>query len=572
MIIKKVRFKNFFSSGNAFIEIDLQKYNQTVISGVNGNGKSTLYSAITFAIFGKTIKSVVKKLIPNSINKKNCLVEVDLEANNKEYTIRRGIKPDVFEIIENGTPLDQVAVGDFQEYLEQNIIKCSYRTFLQTSIISIEKYKPFMQLPAKDRREFIEDVLDIRIFSVMNTLVKSKVNKNKEEIKLLEMKIKSIRDKIILQKSHIDKIESMVNTDVDQLKEKNINDNQTVDQLSIQLSNIETEILDIKDNLLELKNKKNERDIIIRQINDLQSNIKRIEKDLVFFETNSDCPTCLQNIEHTHVSTVKNSRVDEIEKLKTNKNDLEESIKESADISDHISEFNDKLSEKISEKGSVSGTINQLNRYINERDKEILALSKNVDLSKQKEDLTSMAKEGMMVKEKLTLLNEEQDYNVLMIELFKDTGIKSSIVDQYIPVINKLVNYYLEQLDFFVSFNLDSEFNEIIKSRHRDEFTYDSFSAGERQRIDIALLFTFRQLAKLKNSFSCNLLLIDELLDSSVDDEGVNLLLKLFTTEEFSDTNIFVISHGKVDLLQQHFDGAYSVYKRDGFTQYKETN
>lgn len=566
MILKNLRFRNFFSSGNAFIEIDILKYMKAVISGSNGNGKSTIANAITFVLFGKTIKNVTKPQIVNSINGKNCVVEAEFDANNHVYKIIRGIKPNIFEIYENGVLIDQSSVLDYQNFLEEKILKCSYRTFLQTSIISIENYTPFMSLPKAARREFIEDILDIRVFSTMNQLVKSKVTKNKEELRLLEVSLKATKDRIILQKSHIDKLEEMKKTGIDALDNKLKEYTEEIESVSLVFKDSESIENQIYIEKAELRESYKKCSDINNQISGIQSQIRSSVKDIAFFTDKADCPTCRQEVSANHAKNI-------IESHQITNAALEEKLKELNieldDYADHDSKTTDVNKRESNHNSKISlanSTIARLNRMISDVSREKTNLLVADDIQDQREAMTEAAKGAMKLRERQLAITEEQSYNAVMLELFKDTGIKSKIVDQYIPIINTLVNQYLEKLDFFVSFNLNSEFVETIKSRHRDDFSYASFSAGEKIRIDLALLFTFRQLAKMRNSFSCNLLLLDEVCDASADSAGIESLIGILQSKEFADTNIMVISHGNKERFEESFDGLYEVFKRDGFT------
>lgn len=570
MILGKIRGKNFFSIGNAFLEIDIQKYKRSVFTGANGNGKSTVANMITFLFFGKTIKNVTKAQIVNSINCKACLVEGEFTDGGNDYLIRRGIKPVVFEIFKNGELIDQSAAGDYQEFLEEKILKCTYRTFLQTSIISIENYQPFMSLPKAGRRSFIEDILDIEVFTVMNQLTKAKITKTKDELKLLDVKIRGMREKIVIQKAYIDKIESMKKTELGALDEKLSKYTGELKVLNATLSKFGGKKKIFDDKKIELSTFKTDRDALNREIDAIKNNIKTLEKGMVFFETNSDCPSCRQGISHDHVDSI---RVDHNQKhaaFTTEKSTLSQKLELYMNLDDEISAYQAELSEHNSAVSVTNSSITRLNTMIYDVQSEKEKLNVSEDVSDQKAELKTSAKDALQLNARQTELNDEQGYSTIMLELFKDSGVKSKIVDQYIPVINKMVNEYLDKFEFFVSFNLDNEFVETIKSRHRDDFTYSSFSAGERMRIDLALLFTFRRLAKMRNSFSSNLLLCDEIFDSSIDKEGINLLLTIFDDPEFDDTNLMVISHANKELFEDIFDGLYEFTKRDGFTEIKE--
>lgn len=567
MKILKLRFKNFFSSGNSFLEIDLLKYHKSVISGTNGNGKSTIANAITFALFDKTIKKVNKGQIVNSINGKGCVVEIEFIGDNtKKYLIRRGIKPNLFEIFEDTVLIDQSSMADYQDFLEEKILKCNYRTFLQTSIISIENYIPFMSMPKASRREFIEDILDIRVFTTMNQLLKSKVSKNKEELRLLDVSFKSARERIVLQKSHIELLEAKKLVGVRSLDEK-------IEQYNSEIS-IASEVLEsdvgFADEIAAEKAKlvvmQKQIKSINQMISDMKTQIRTSEKDISFFEANTDCPTCRQHIEPGYVYEIIGNQKEVNAGLKTNLIDFNAELDKYSHYDDAMSALNSRESKHNSKISVANSTITRMNRMIADVNREKIELLQDDDVAEQKVAMSEAAKGAIKLRDRQLEITEEQNYNVIMLELFKDSGVKSKIVDQYVSTINLFVNEYLEKLDFFVSFTLDSEFNETIKSRHRDDFTYSSFSAGEKMRIDLALLFTFRKIAKMKNAFSCNLLLLDEIMDASCDAAGIELLMGIFNDNEFLESNIMVISHRNKDAFEDAFDGVYDVYKRDGFT------
>ena len=570
MILSKVRFKNFFSSGNAFIEIDLLKYRRSVISGKNGEGKSTVLSAVSFGAFGKPIKQVTKPQIINSINNKNCVVELEGSNEGKTFLIRRGIKPNVFEIFEDGALVDQTLVGDYQSYIEEKLFKCSFRTFLQTSVISIENYKPFMSLTAADRRAFIEDILDIKVFSAMNQMVKSDNTKNKEMLKVVDNEFKTLKDKIQSLKAHIEQVESIAN-------EANANIDEEIEQSRDELKTALAALDAHTNTLLSTKEKTAAINVLVRsstaltsKINELKSIILKINKEMAFFVDNDNCPVCSQPMLPENIDGVVTTHKSHIDAHVVEMKALMAELKELGDVAQVQSEHNKFVSDINTKITACNVSISHLNNRIAKLERDKVKSSTTVDLTDKKQELKDMARNAVKVREQQTSLNIDQDYNTLMLELLKDSGIKSKIVDQYIPVINKLVNEYLERLDFFVSFNMDSEFNEVIKSRHRDTFTYNSFSMGERQRIDLALLFTMRRLASMKSSFSCNLLCADEVLDAAVDSDGVALINNILTSPEFDSTNLVVISHRSTDLFQDLFDGKYLAKKRDGFSEIHE--
>lgn len=572
MILSKVRFKNFFSSGNSFVEIDLLKYRRSVISGKNGEGKSTVLSAISFGAFGKPIKQVTKPLVVNTINNKNCLVELEGSNGGKDFLIRRGIKPAVFEIFEDGKLVDQTLVGDYQTYLEETIFKCSFRTFLQTSVISIENYKPFMSLTAADRRSFIEDILDIKVFSAMNQMVKADNTKNKEALRIVDAEFRTLKEKIQALKSHIEQVESIASeatANIDSDIERVESDIKTTLET---LEAAKGTLVLTKEKTLAIADLQRSSNTLSTKIAELKSSIVKVKKEMAFFVDNDNCPVCSQPMVPANIDSVVSEHKSHIDTHAVELKRLVDELDKLGDVAKLQSDHNKVVSDINTKITAANVTVTHLNAQLVKLNKDKLKSSVSIDLTEQKQELKDMARNAIKIREQQSTLNIDQDYNTLMLELLKDSGIKSKIVDQYIPIINKLVNEYLERLDFFVSFNMDSEFNEVIKSRHRDTFTYNSFSAGERQRIDLALMFTMRRLASMKSSFSCNLLCADEVLDAAVDADGVALLNNILLSPEFDDTNLIVISHRSTDLFQDLFDGRYLAKKRDGFSEIHEIN
>jgi DNA repair exonuclease SbcCD ATPase subunit len=528
-----------------------------------------MLSAITFGLFGKTIKKVTKAQIINSINGKACLVEVEVQCGDDLYLVRRGIKPNIFEVYKNAELIDQSSVTDYQDYLEEFVLKCSYRTFCQTSIISIENYRPFMALTTAERRDFIEDILDIKIFTAMNQLIKGKVTKNKDELNLSKSSLTSKKEKLLIQKENITTLENIHSTGIATLDKKLEEYTTELEAVTKTLESESSKTDNLKRERVKLKEMLSTKTDLVSMINSINNQIKTSARDVKFFEENDNCNVCRQPLQEHHSKSI-------LEAHRTASGALLES-RRSIELNlgkyDAYDALNESLTNREYEHNSTvsvaNSSIGRLNKLIAETNKEKAKFDASVDLNELKSELKLGAAEAKKVSDRISELNEEKSYNDVMLELFKDSGVKSKIVQQYIPVINKLVNSYLEKLDFFVSFNLDHEFNETIKSRHRDDFTYSSFSMGEKMRIDMALMFTFRKLAQMRNSFSCNILCMDELCDASVDVDGIDLLMEIFNSEEFASTNLFVISHGNKDRFEERFDGSYEFYKRDGFSQFR---
>lgn len=570
MIIKKVRGKNFLSIGNAFLEVDLLKYKRTVIAGFNGSAKSTIANLITFGLFNQTIKNINRPQIINSVNQKELVVEIEFESHGKSYLVRRGIKPNIFEIFENDIKLDQTNSGDFQEYLELNIIGTNMKTFLQTSVLSVENYKPFMTLRTQERRAFIEEILDIKVFSFMNQILKSKISKYREEIKIIDLELKNCFTKAKLQKSHIDRLESIRGNSTAALESKLKSFQDEKSSLEEKVNTKNKEIDSAKTLLDALKKKLEEHQTRAEKIKVYDAAISKHLEKINSITHESSCPVCASLLDEKAKLTIVEPSVTKMDELTVKKNELVVKLYDYEKLTTDIQKANSFITDANSFVFANNSTITRLNKEILSISSEIVDTSKSEELIDLKAELKQTAQEALALKDKQSKLNAEQDYNNLMIELFKDSGIKTKIIDQYIPIINSLINGYLEKLDFFISFNLDSEFNEIIKSRHRDDFTYGSFSAGEKTRIDTALLLTFRQLSKIRNSFDCNVLFLDEILEC-LDQKGIdNFLALIEDLEEFRTSNIYIISHKSKDQLAEVFDGNLLMYKESGFSLVKD--
>jgi len=569
ILFKTLKWKNFLSTGNAFTEIDFQSFKTTLIVGHNGAGKSTLLDALSFALFGKPHRNINKPQLVNSINNKDCSVEVVFEAAGSEFRIVRGIKPAVFAIYKNGEMLNQEShATQYQKILEQNILKLNHKSFHQIVVLGSSSFVPFMQLPAQHRRDVIEDLLDIGVFSKMNSLIKEKNSILKGVIREIDYKIDIQKNKIDVQKKYISDV-NRINKDLKDQKQTNI----------IEMRKDITGILKDNDELLDLveagasipttiNSTQSTKSKLLGYQNQFTKDVRTVVKDAKFFEDNSTCPTCSQDIEE-HVKA---------EKLNDAKAKAKELSKALTDIEVKLTSTQKELEaaeHKMQEIRNFQTQMNANQSAMSRIELQIKVLSDEIDnltdtssdINVAKDDLESYVMEKNALTETRLESNEQFQYNIAITEMLKDTGIKTKIVKQYIPVINKLVNNYLQTLEFFVHFELDESFSETIKSRHRDSFSYASFSEGEKQRIDLALLFTWRQVAKMKNSVSTNLLILDETFDSSLDYEGVDNLMKIIETLT-ADTNVFVISH-KGDMLESKFEKKLEFFKDKNFSNIK---
>ena len=565
---KTLRYKNFLSSGNNFTEIELNKNKSTLVVGQNGAGKSTMLDALSFALFGKAHRNINKTQLINSINNKGCLVEIEFSLSGNEFKVSRGIKPNVFEIWKNGTMLNQSSHSrEYQKILEQNILKLNHKSFHQVVVLGSSSFIPFMQLPSHIRREVIEDLLDINVFSKMNIILKEKNVQLKDKLRQIDYNIDIVKTKIESQKKYIRDIAALTEENRKDYESRIQASQNLVDELQNENSELslglDESVSEADERLRSLQDRK--QSLLLRG-QDRQSAIRDLEKRITFFEENESCPVCDQAISDGHKHAIllstqedRDRRKAEIKQIGTEGQGVESEIEQQTGLLSTLRDRVHKLTANTKEISKLQATISDYRSHI---EKEI-----GTDLTQARTDLQKFEDDRSNELEEKLKLSDDLNYNSVIIEMLKDTGIKTKIIKQYLPVMNKLVNQYLQILDFFVHFHLDESFQEVIRSRHRDEFTYDSFSEGEKQRIDLALLFTWRQVAKMKNSVSTNLLLLDETFDSSLDHDGVENLLKiLYTLGE--DTNVFVISH-KGDILDGKFDSKIEFVKEKNFSQMK---
>lgn len=567
IIFKTIRWKNILSTGNSFTEIRLDKSPNTLIVGNNGAGKSTLLDAICFGLFGKPFRKINKPNLLNSINNQAGVVEIELAIGKKQYKVIRGIKPNIFEVYCNDKLVDQDAKAkDYQEHLEKFILKLNFKSFTQVVILGSASFVPFMQLTPADRRAIIEDLLDIQIFSSMNGVVKEKMAIIKDSTTKTKHEMDLTSERINFQKQSIEEHKNRNDEEIGKKKKEiatSIDQTFTL-QRDISLIQKHIDVLQkkVEDKLsVEKKSKK-----LLQLESKIETNIKKNEKDIAFYEEHDNCPTCKQTIE----GEFKRDQVEErkskvttqrqgLEEISTQITQANQRIEQIHDIIKHIGGHNNEIVKHNS-------TISAINKYINKIQSEVEELANRKDnLEEENAKLKELREELAKLIIKQEELSSEKQYYEFAGSLLKDTGIKTKIIRQYLPIMNKLINKYLTAMDFFVNFNINENFEETIKSRHRDEFGYANFSEGEKMRIDLALLFTWRQIAKLKNSTNTNLLILDEVFDSSLDGVGTEEFLKLIH-EMGSDTNIFVISH-KGDQLFDKFRSIIKFEKKNNFSQ-----
>ena len=571
IIFKTLRWKNFLSTGNNWTKIDLEKHRSTLVVGHNGSGKSTILDALSFALFGRGHRNISKTQLVNSINGKNSLVEVEFSIGRSRFKIIRGIKPNVFEIWQDGTMMNQSShAKEYQKVLEQNIIKLNHKSFHQIVVLGSSSFIPFMQLQASHRRGVIEDLLDINIFSQMNGIIKEKNSGLKERLRDTEYSLDLLKNKIESQKKYIRDI-TQINDDEVKVKRDQIDEcNTEISELTAKTEKATTHITEHKENVEKLYGElHNKRDKLGQYKHEFGTQIKRVVKDAKFYEDNTHCPTCDQDIlEETRTTKLTESK-DKAKELQDAISKVEEEATANTNQLDSIEKDLEEVRAYETCVISHANTIKRLHKQIDGINKDIERLSaREGDLGQANTDLNTMRDNTEVIVDERTVINEEYAYNNVMAEMLKDTGIKTKVIKQYLPVINKLVNQYLQTLDFFVHFNLDENFAETIRSRHRDAFSYDSFSEGEKQRIDLALLFAWRMIAKMKNSVATNLLVLDETFDSSLDHDGVENLMKILNTLD-GDTNVFVISH-KGEILEGRFENRLEFKKPKNFSEISE--
>jgi DNA repair exonuclease SbcCD ATPase subunit len=562
-----IRWRNFLSTGNAFTEIKLNESNNALIIGENGAGKSTILDALTFALFGKPFRNINKPSLINSVNQKNCVVEIEFKTNGKEYKIIRGIKPTIFEIYCDDVLLNQDSASkDYQEYLESFILKMNYKSFTQIVILGSASFTPFMQLSPADRRVVIEDLLDIQIFSVMNVIAKQKLQENKELLEKNRLEIKGKEEKRLFIEKTIKNLKNNNEEKLLKLEEEYASYNKEIEGLDAQIKVLvceEEELLEKTVNHSTFREKHNK---LIALQSKIDNNLTRQRKEIYFYRINDNCPTCHQSIDSEFKDNALSKGEQKVSELEKGLEDINKNISDCINQIDDVEKILSKI-QNIRNEINISKT-KRLN-FISSRS----SLQDNIEHIKHSDKMLMDNQEELnIVEQELESLQKEKDVlvnNKLYIEtainLLKDGGIKTKIIKQYLPIINKLINKYLSQMGFFVNFNINEQFEETIKSRYRDEFSYENFSEGEKQKIDLSLLFTWRAIARMRNSCSTNLLLFDEVFDSSLDQNGVDNLLTLLKSSENESSNIFVISH-RNDTFLDKFNKVYRFIKRQNFS------
>ena len=569
---KTIKWKNFLSTGNNFTEVNLNNHNKTLIIGENGAGKSTILDALCFGLFNKPFRKITKPQLINSVNLADCRVEIQFTIGKVDWQINRGMKPTVFEIYKNGVQLNQSAsAAEQQKWFEQNVLKLNYKSFTQIVVLGSSTFVPFMQLPAAGRREVIEDILDIRIFSAMNTVLKDRIKENKEAVSEIDYSISLLKDKVDVQKRFIEDLK------------KQGEDNVTLWQEEI--TKLE---LDIKSSHLELERYMRDIDTMTHQMNDLpnpqkeldklnefhikfRSKIKDMESSIEFLTSNDVCPTCNQDITEEFKNYNITSGKEKISKLESALEDIDSKEKTLTDSLNQRNTIQKEINQVQNKINNCFSAINWKQNKVKETENQIQSIKSNTDnVDREREKMKTLIEQGKGQELQRRQISKRSTELKIIGDILKDGGVKSTIIRKYLPVMNTLINKHLQELEFYVNFNLDDTFSETIKSRFRDEFSYASFSEGEKMRIDLALLFTWREVAKLKNSVNTNILILDEIFDSSLDGNGTADFINILRTVT-DGNNVFVISH-KEDMLHDKFDNVIQFKKVKNFSKPFQTN
>ena len=565
ILFKTIKYKNLLSTGNQYTEIDFTKNRTNLIVGTNGAGKSTVLDALCFSLFGKPFRKVNKPQLINSVNEKDCKVEVEFSIGKSDWKVVRGIKPAIFEIWKNDAILDQSSAAlDQQKWLEQNVLKMNYKSFTQIVILGSSNFVPFMQLSAAHRREVIEDLLDIKIFSSMNTLIKEKIRQSKEEIKILDLKKESFLDKVKMQENFIEELENRGKENI----QKKLHSISTLDK-EVEVFMRESGILE--ENIFE-KQKEVEEYIgagdKLRKFGTLKGKISQkvstLTKEHKFFTENTVCPTCTQEIDDTFRINRINDAQNKAKELQSGYTELEEAIKEEEGRERQFNTITKEILKLTNDISQNNIKISGYQRQIRDLESEVQTITKQLENRNTEHEKLESFKDNLKITyDSLASKKDTINYYDFSYSLLKDGGVKSKIIKKYLPLINQQVNRYLQMMDFYINFTLDEEFNETVQSPIHEDFSYSSFSEGEKQRIDLALLFTWREVARLKNSVNCNLMILDEIFDSSLDSTGTEEFLKIIRYV-IKDANIFVISHKTG--LEDKFESVLRFEKVKGFS------
>jgi DNA repair exonuclease SbcCD ATPase subunit len=566
ILFKKIRWRNLLSTGNQYTEVDFTKNKTNLIVGTNGAGKSTILDALCFSLFGRSFRRINKPQLINSVNDRDCRVEVEFDIGNTSWKVVRGIKPNIFEIYRDDSLLDQSSAAlDQQKWLEQNVLKMNYKSFTQIVILGSSTFVPFMQLPASHRREVIEDLLDIKIFSSMNTVIKEKIRMLKDEIKTLELKKESLNDKVKMQKEFIEELENRGKDNINANKEKIVNLDKEVGVYMVDNAVVEDGLYTLQKNLEDYVGATEK----LRKLGNLKGKISQkvstITKEHKFFTENTVCPTCTQEIDETFRINRINDAQNKAKELQSGYKELEEAIKGEEERERQFLALSKEITKLTNEISQNNIKISGCQRQIRDLESEIQTITTQLEnRNTEHEKLEDFRNNLQTTYEELASKKDSVNYYDFTYSLLKDGGVKSKIIKKYLPLINQQVNRYLQMMDFYINFTLDEEFNETVQSPIHEDFSYASFSEGEKMRIDLALLFTWREVARMKNSVNTNLLIMDEVFDSSLDGFGTEEFLKIIRYV-IKDANIFVISHKTG--LEDRFESVIRFEKIKGFSR-----
>ena len=570
IIFEKIRWKNFLSTGNVFSEIDLTSQRTNLIVGSNGAGKSTILDALTFSLFGKPFRKISKSMLVNSINEKDCVAEITFTIGKNDYRVVRGIKPTKLEIYCNGVLWDkESSVNEQQKNFENSVLKMNFKSFTQIVVLGSSTFVPFMKLSIPQRREIIEDILDIQVFSTMNVLLKDRVKENNIEVREIDYQIDLLKDKIELQKQHMLALEKINKEEIDRKKSKieeykksETEKNDSIESLTKEIFNLNKEMKDYQKSNSNLQK-------LNTYLIKLQSKLKSCKKDHKFFEKNHVCPTCTQQLSDEFRENKLEESQSEINKMDTGIEDLESAIVDEQNKLQKFTELSTEVNNRNATLSQLNFQLTSIRKEVNSIEEEIKELEgSNPDKKAEYSKLEKLVKEKKDFSKQHASLKKDRDVLTTASHLLKDNGIKTRIIKTYLPTMNKLINDFLQRMEFYVNFTLDENFEEIIKSRYRDIFSYDSFSEGEKARIDIALLLTWRSIAKLKNSVDTNLLILDEIFDGSLDQSGTSDLGWILRNFDES-TKVYVISHKQG--MDDKFDRTITAEKEKNFSIIKET-
>jgi len=563
---KKISWQNFLSTGNHKTEIKLNEKSTTLIVGSNGAGKSTILDALTFVLYGKSFRKINKAQLINSTNEKNCFVEIEFSVNSIDWKIERGIKPNIFKIYRNGDELDQSASAiDQQKWLEQNVLKMNYKSFTQIVILGSSTFVPFMQLPTSSRREVVEDLLDIKIFSSMNDTIKSRIRMIREDVKTLDLKKEGLKDKVDMQKDFISKMESQTKDGIQRRNDKINSLNEEIQNCFHKSLGKENELSKLKEDLKEFEDAQDKLREFGNVKGKLSQKIQSIVKEHKFFNENTVCPTCNQEIEESfRVNRISDSQ-NKAEELRDGFEKLQSAIKNEELRESQFKILSTEITKKLNDISSFNVQITGLQRQIAGLESEIQTITSQLQNRNSEHEKLETLRENLDVTyDKLAKRKEDITYHDFIYSLLKDGGVKAKIIKKYLPLINQQVNRYLQMMDFYINFKLDEEFNETVESPIHEDFSYASFSEGEKMRIDLSLLFTWREIARVKNSVNTNLLIMDEVFDSSLDGFGTDEFLKIIRYI-IKDANIFIISHKTG--MDDKFENVVKFEKHKGFSR-----